>query len=1147
MDCVSIPHPIKLLALRLAENRKLTTGDKVLISPTSLNTNFDRYIEHVGVIDDILSTAAYVCFPTGDLDLPETVQIPLGSICHHFMIGDYIRVKAGSLQGRVGWVIGIDYTKEQIAICDPDNPGRSGVVKTISLCQKAAVELWGLHAFQNKLEELKISDLAFELDLHKWYRLEVKQSEISKDRLVVNVEAISGIPVSCSMLDTIPEPTRHTPAPEVPMVVIGELGSSTSPEDLDKIPKSCWLMKLPHRDTFKTLKILIQSYGTYDNGKWDGNVGFYKGSAGNKVKFSHGTPVTFWFLTIIRFKWHREGVNILYDSTCPSKAAKMEHWQSRPPVEPVSDNEPAPVSTVLELTLELHDIETTTEKNKQDMSTRLATFSDAFLQQIQEELLSLETEAGAGGACEGCQVLCKPFTRNQDKVLQLVRHQLFPPTVDVPQMVFTFEVLDHFHRHSLSAKTSAYDYFDALRRHTDAPLPHSVPNRYNEFRLVMCLWRHLVLLWQSGYIHRIDRVLTDRRPLCLALRCFACPEVGFNLDEWVLELARSDKIHIYTLFVSADGNFRLQRKRKNDNPNDKALNKGNAYFVDEAKFLEYLTGSGGKDVTSLCSKLKAVRQQERSKFKDAVISGVIGVQCARHGLYLPQVMVDLTKGELFIKTDYALFTGLGAEGLRQERIVISYDIWCQYHKKLKSRLEQKFPLFLPLLERGGITGAVPKMHINGHKAECQIENLFIYEPHSGMTCGEGIESAWSEQNHAAAFTKEQNPGHCHNILDDFNRYWNWMKLQRLSSFLKQQRQKWGKIHATRLKSFKRFSETISNDLLREWQSMKYPAFSKSCLYELQGSIPSREKAYTTLLEKEQKSSTSGVTELIQRGLELEQLQQCLVRATGLNIEEERPLLLEMLQHWRISYEEIFPLIPFSIIEDAPEKTRLLLPSSLPPEGRKSPLLKQAAKAELLLRCGHAYDLLQEVRDSIHEYYYLVTEKGLNPNSQSLATRNQQPLRDLVSSQEVLIDQYMHCVGALQQLGMTEDDELKPLSKDQLWGKNIFLPHQLGDSTKDFPWFWFVGRSDKYTRDAWLVELECVRWFRERAAIERLQEELEILEEEFHRVHKSFSRMNEVWTILATHNQSAGFAAYALRQAHIHASFAKEAWSHWKEE
>lgn len=38
---------------------------------------------------------------------------------------------------------------------------------------------------------------------------------------------------------------------------------------------------------------------------------------------------------------------------------------------------------------------------------------------------------------------------------------------------------------------------------------------------------------------------------------------------------------------------------------------------------------------------------------------------------------------------------------------------------------------------------------------------------------------WVEQNHAAGSTKEQSTGHRQDTLDDFNAYWNWMKLHRL--------------------------------------------------------------------------------------------------------------------------------------------------------------------------------------------------------------------------------------------------------------------------------------------------------------------------------------------------------------------------------
>ena len=46
--------------------------------------------------------------------------------------------------------------------------------------------------------------------------------------------------------------------------------------------------------------------------------------------------------------------------------------------------------------------------------------------------------------------------------------------------------------------------------------------------------------------------------------------------------------HKYTLFLSVDGNFRLQRKNKRGDPDDVALNRGNAYFADSGDFKKYL-------------------------------------------------------------------------------------------------------------------------------------------------------------------------------------------------------------------------------------------------------------------------------------------------------------------------------------------------------------------------------------------------------------------------------------------------------------------------------------------------------------------------------------------------------------------------------
>lgn len=59
----------------------------------------------------------------------------------------------------------------------------------------------------------------------------------------------------------------------------------------------------------------------------------------------------------------------------------------------------------------------------------------------------------------------------------------------------------------------------------------------------------------------------------------------------------------------------------------------------------------------------------------------------------------------------------------------------------------------------------------------------------------------------------------------------------------------------------------------------------------------------------------------------------------------------------------------------------------------------------------------------------------------------------------------------------------------------------------------------------------VKWFRARAARDRAREEVEILEEEFRRAHRSFERMAQVWRKLAEHaKDQQGKAAYGHKQS-----------------
>ena len=239
-----------------------------------------------------------------------------------------------------------------------------------------------------------------------------------------------------------------------------------------------------------------------------------------------------------------------------------------------------------------------------------------------------------------------------------------------------------------------------------------------------------------------------------------------------------------------------------------SLNQGNAYFAESEKFKEYLQQvkplDNVCDILSpnllshhcsqlgTCAHLRAAQMQNIVKFKNAVISGVVGVQCARHGFYMPQSMVDLTKGEAYVSfviaiinslivqrfanTDYALSRTL-LEAENQKWIMLSYDIWCQYGKNLRKRFDESFPEQAALLDR--VRGAIPKMHVKNHVKACQQLYAFNYLKFSGETWGENIEGSWAEQNQTAGSTKEQNAGHRHDSLDDFFGFWNWTKMRQL--------------------------------------------------------------------------------------------------------------------------------------------------------------------------------------------------------------------------------------------------------------------------------------------------------------------------------------------------------------------------------
>ncbi|KAJ7035891.1 hypothetical protein C8F04DRAFT_954397 [Mycena alexandri] len=785
--------------------------------------------------------------------------------------------------------------------------------------------------------------------------------------------------------------------------------------------------------------------------------------------------------------------------------------------------------------------------------------------------------------------------RKRDR-FQLAEAGLFPGTVETPGTAFTFEVLDNFHVHNLTSKKTARDYYRALQKLTDGAFPHKVANRYREFLRVVRLWRYFTMRRRSGQSFNIDDVITTRRKNSMAVRCPACPEIGFNVEKKVVLIRLTQGCrHKYTMFLSSDGNFKLQRKRKVDDPDDIALNAGNAYFVEDSEYQGYVSKVGPADdvrsnstidpftlLTSTqkctCSELKAVRMQNIAKFKSSVVSGVVAVQCARHGLFMPGGVVDLYRGEGYAHTDYALGMALG-DCHDHRWIFLTYDVYCQYFKNITTRFGKWFPSLMGFIDRLG--GAVPKMHIRNHIAQCQTQWSTNFQEYLGFLIGELIEGSWAELNQFAGSTKETNQGHRHDILDDGFAQWNWDKvIQMADTLLKMYREACAAVRA-RSPAFDELTNATPPALVQEWEAMPKTWKIKDGKYtspyeaSIKHGPPTHRTAYEKLITAELTKSIAsgeigpGNTEFIARGLMIEQEQYVgitrrdwlliVVRRHRINTilktsaidkaTNAKSKLRKQFTPWRIAQVDRFPKLK-SEIANRPlttvEKEKLFFPSEFNEPARNSLGMLEAGTIEYKLREGQAYDALEEVRQAIKTFNFNVAFKISNIGGQPSNTRAQNFLRILANARVVEADRYRRARGALLQLGLSDvDANLRPLVNSDLYAKNTREMPKMGESKQVDPWIWTAGRPENMTpkeEEAWI---DRVKWFRDRANRDRAVEQVELVEVKVDRTIKSFEKNAEVWKTLETRSVTgSGKAAYAHVKSLMYSKLATECAATW---
>ena len=182
--------------------------------------------------------------------------------------------------------------------------------------------------------------------------------------------------------------------------------------------------------------------------------------------------------------------------------------------------------------------------------------------------------------------------------------------------------------------------------------------------------------------------------------------------------------------------------------------------------------------------------------------------------------------------------------------------------------------------------------------------------------------------------------------------------------------------------------------------------------------------------------------------------------------------------WRQIQLSRFPLLRNEhdskcTISSDPETENLLLPSLLTPKERAAFGLSDLTKVEYSLQEAHAHESLSDLRLSIKAYYANIKFKKTHVTRQRQNTRAQAIIQILEQEKKDHAARYRCHYHALINLGFPPNDKsLQVLEANQLWMKDVMKKAEMGDSRKEDPWFWIVGRPRGLTKKEeaeWSVE------------------------------------------------------------------------------
>ncbi|KAK1228972.1 hypothetical protein PQX77_007982 [Marasmius sp. AFHP31] len=670
--------------------------------------------------------------------------------------------------------------------------------------------------------------------------------------------------------------------------------------------------------------------------------------------------------------------------------------------------------------------------------------------------------------------------------------------VDYPKTIFSFKVLGNFHLHTLTSKKTAYHYCDATQRKMNPILPH----------------------------HKKE--ITEARP---------------------------EERHKYMRFFAIDGCHSAQHLKKRDDPDDIALNAGAAYFGPRAAFQEYASKQTEEPDPLHCSKLRAARMQNILKFKNTIITGIVGMICTWHGFFYPGGIVDMDRGEGYHLADWIIWHAFQMYPWLHW-IFGSYNLWCIWIKNFMKRLENNSEFFKDEDLR------------ELHKDKCKMKFHYAYTKFIGMTVGKLIKTPWAMEKLTAGSTMHMNNGHRHDILDDFHNWWNFSKLQLLGHSLKL---KCSKAHYAILKlepAFKELTDSLDQKMIEEWDSLYakllpgpwdkngedlFISRNNKRIPTFKSHIDGELTLEHARVNNDQ--AMDGLADLVVQGINLDIRHVKLAHLVSLKnppADKVKKLALarakllkdmvafgDLLTSYRPSLVTLIQSQVKDINTQRPEQLSLPLPSSFALDAIKAARLEDAVAMERNLCEGQAHDCLEDIRCHILTYNHITAVKKVEVTGQKQHTRGLAMQRTQVNGAQDAMRLYNHNRQCMLSLGMEEKDPVfQEVKETELW-------RQKGESEEE--------------EQKWILESQRAKWFHDWAALDRWKEEKEILEVEYPRVVRAHMRMEEIWKTIATEYKTlvevelltdqecaivSGHVAYARKQACMYMMLKEDVEAQW---